>query len=43
MPKYVNRVPTLKLHKPSGRARVAFEGRSIDFGKRGTPPAACFG
>lgn len=36
MPRVVNRVPSLRLHKSSGRAYVQIEGRAHYLGKHGT-------
>jgi integrase len=39
MPKYVNRVPTPRLHKPSGQARIRYNGKDVYLGRYGSVEA----
>jgi integrase len=39
MPKLANRLPQVRLHKPSGQARVRIDGREIYLGKFGSAEA----
>jgi hypothetical protein len=39
MPKPANYIPKLGLHKASGQAVVAIDGRDVYLGKHGTPEA----
>jgi integrase len=37
MPKLVNRVPAYSLHKPSGQAKVKYNGKTVYLGRHGSP------
>jgi hypothetical protein len=36
MPKLINRPPKYSLHKPSGQAKVRYNGKTLYLGKHGT-------
>ena len=40
MPKLFNRPPKYSLHKPSGQAKVRYNGKTLYLGKHGTPGPA---